>query len=943
MFNKWLLIFALTAVVFNVSCKKNPTVSINTAPTASFTIDPTSGTTATTFNFDATGSTDNEDETSILQVRWDWENDGTWDTDYRTLKTITQKFAEPGTYTIVLEVKDTGELVNTITKTITVSTAVPTALFTVDPTSGTTDTTFNFDASGSTDNEDETSVLQVRWDWENDGTYDTNYATTKTATHQYIAPGSYTVKLEVIDSDDLTNTTTLTVSVSNSAPTALFTTDPTTGTIDTVFDFDASSSTDSEDETSVLEVRWDWENDGTYDTNYSTTKTATHQYSSVGTYIVKLEVKDSGGLTNSAIMTVSVNNDAPTASFTINPTSGTTETTFNFDASSSTDKEDETSALQVRWDWTNDGTYDTNYSTTKVATHQYGTNGTYTVKLDVKDSDGLTNTTTETLIVQQPSTVVTFSDANFEALIRSTLSKPTGDITDLDMATITTLNGGGWLISEISGIEYCTNLLTLALWGNQIVDISDLTGLTNLSWLDLSNNQVVNISALLSNSGIGSGDTVYLTGNPLSSTSESYISDLEARGVTVYYDSGTVVTFSDANFEALIRSTLSKPTGDITDLDMATITTLNGGGWNISDISGIEYCTNLMTLALWGNQIVDISDLTGLTNLSWLDLSNNQVVNISALLSNSGIGSGDTVYLTGNPLSSTSESYISDLEARGVTVYYDGGGATIVTFSDANFEALIRTTLSKPTGDITAAEMATITTLTGNGWNISDISGIEYCTNLVTLNLEDNQLVDLSDLIGLANLNWIGLSNNQIVNINALVQNSGIGSGDTVYLNGNPLSATSISYISDLEARGVTVYHDGGTAIVFYDANFEALIRTTLSKPTGDITIADMETITIIIGDGWNIADISEIVYCTNLVTLNLEGNLLTDLSDLSGLLNLNWLDLSNNLIVDIVALVDNSGIGSGDTVYLNGNPLSPASVGTNIPILEARGVTVYH
>ncbi len=673
MFNKWFLILALTIGIFNVSCKKNPTVSKNTAPIASFTVSPASGTTAKIFNFDASGSSDNEDENLDLQVRWDWENDGEWDTDYRTLKTIIHQFLQSGTYTIVLEVKDAGDLTNTISETITVSTADPTASFTVDPTSGTTATIFNFDASDSSDNEDEASVLQVRWDWENDGTYDTNYSTTKTATHQYTSTGTYIVKLEVKDSDGLTNSTVVSVSVSNAAPTALFTINPNSGTTVTIFNFNASSSTDHEDDISVLQVRWDWENDGTYDTNYSTTKTATHQYTSTGTYIVKLEVKDSDGLTNTAISTVIVSNAAPTASFTVDPTSGTTATIFNFDANSSTDNEDDTSVLQVRWDWDNDGTYDTNYSTTKTATHQYSIPGTYTVMLEVKDSESLTNTTTRAVSVQQQSMVVTFSDANFEARIRTILSKPTGDITDLDMETITALNGGGWNISDISGIEYCSNLITIALWGNQIIDISDLSGLTNIDWLDLSNNQIVNIGALLQNSGIDNGDTVYLTNNPISSTSESYIPDLEARGVTVYYDGGAanIVTFSDANFEARIRTILSKPTGDITDLDMATIITLNGGGWVIADISGIEYCSNLITIALWGNQIIDLGDLSGLTNLDWLDLSNNQIVDIYALTQNSGIAAGDTVYLNNNPLSATSvNTYIPELEARGVTVYH---------------------------------------------------------------------------------------------------------------------------------------------------------------------------------------------------------------------------------------------------------------------------------
>ncbi|MBU0528518.1 leucine-rich repeat domain-containing protein [bacterium] len=1043
MFKKWLLVIALTTIIINISCRRNPTASENTAPTASFSINPTSGTTETTFSFDASSSSDIEDETDVLQVRWDWENDGEWDTDYRTIKSIIHKFSEPGTYIVVLEVKDTEALTNIDVDTVNVITAntVPTASFTVDPTSGTTETTFTFDASGSNDNEDETdvlqvkwdwendgtfdtnysttktathqfnsegtypvklevkdsagltnadtisvivsiantaptasftvsptlgttattftfdasgssdnedatSVLQVRWDWENDGTYDTNYSTTKTATHQYSAVGIYTAKLEVKDSGGLTDTTVVIVTVENTAPTASFTINPTLGTITTTFNFNASGSSDNEDATSVLQVRWDWENDGTYDTNYSTTKTATHQYSAVGIYTAKLEVKDPGGLTNTAVMTVNVENTAPTASFTINPTSGTPTTTFTFDASSSSDNEDATSVLQVRWDWENDGTYDTNYSTTKTATHQYTSTGTYTVKLEVKDSDEWVNSTTKIVSVQESGNVVTIPDANFKALIRVALSKPSGDITELDMGTITSLNGSGWNISDISGIEYCTNLQSLNLEHNQIIDISDLSSLTNLGWLDLNNNQITNIYPLIQNSGIASGDIIYLNDNPLSTTSiNTYIPQLEARGVTIYYDggTGTVITLSDSNFEALIRTTLGKPTGNITDADMETIITLNGSGWNIADISGIEYCTNLQTLNLEHNNVVDLSDLSGLTNLHWIDLDNNQIASILPLVNNSGIASGDIVYLNDNPLNTTSiNTYIPQLEARGVTVY--SNTATVVTFSDSNFEALIRSTLGKPTGNITDSDMETITAIVGSGWIISDISGIEYCTNLQSLNLENNNIVDISDLSGLTNIGWLDLSDNQITNILPLVNNSGIASGDIVYLNDNPLSTTSINtYIPQLEARGVTVNYDGSTVVTIPDANFRAVIRETLGKPTGDITQLDMESIIALDGNSRSISDISGIEYCTNLQTLNLEDNNIVDISDLAGLTDLNFIDLSHNQISDIEPLVNNSGIASGDIIYLTTNPLSTTSTNTYIPQLQTRGVTVYN
>jgi formylglycine-generating enzyme required for sulfatase activity len=92
-------------------------------------------------------------------------------------------------------------------------------------------------------------------------------------------------------------------------------------------------------------------------------------------------------------------NTAPTASFTVTPATGDTLTSFEVDASASSDAQDAVSALQVRWDWENDGTWDTGWSTTKTANHQYQTTGTKTVRLSVKDTGALSDDATGTVTV----------------------------------------------------------------------------------------------------------------------------------------------------------------------------------------------------------------------------------------------------------------------------------------------------------------------------------------------------------------------------------------------------------------------------------------------------------------------------------------------------------------------------------------------------------------
>ena len=59
----------------------------------------------------------------------------------------------------------------------------------------------------------------------------------------------------------------------------------------------ANNSADAEDATDLLEVRWDWENDGKWDTPWSDVKETKHDYAGGGTYTIRLEVRDTGGLT----------------------------------------------------------------------------------------------------------------------------------------------------------------------------------------------------------------------------------------------------------------------------------------------------------------------------------------------------------------------------------------------------------------------------------------------------------------------------------------------------------------------------------------------------------------------------------------------------------------------------------------------------------------------
>jgi len=233
-----------------------------------------------------------------------------------------------------------------------------------------------------------------------------------------------------------------------------------------------------------------------------------------------------------------------------------------------------------------------------------------------------------------------------------------------ELTQLNTLNLAGNRIVDLApfyaeGRVY--SLTSLNLSGNQVTDVAPLCGMTSLQYLFLDNNEVSDLAPLLANTGLGNGDIVNLNGNPLDEVSVAeHIPALENRWVKVMWSpppppapEATLtpvpeveVSFTDAALTALIRETVVRPEGEIYRSDLERLTALTAVGRGITDLGGLEYCVNIRCLNLADNRITDISPL----------------------LSNDGLGSEDSLDLSGNPLSEASRDGIKQLEERGVTV-----------------------------------------------------------------------------------------------------------------------------------------------------------------------------------------------------------------------------------------------------------------------------------
>lgn len=173
-------------------------------------------------------------------------------------------------------------------------------------------------------------------------------------------------------------------------PIAFFTFSPTYPEVGELVTFDASGSYDLDGY--IVSYTWDF-GDG----NITTTSNPiiTHEYTSYGDYSVKLTVADDDGLTDDETATIHVSQH-PVAAFTFFPPDPLVHELVTFDASASTPDGGE--IVAYTWDF-GDG----NITTTNnpIITHAYSTYGTFTVTLNVTDSEGKWDTASKQITVEK--------------------------------------------------------------------------------------------------------------------------------------------------------------------------------------------------------------------------------------------------------------------------------------------------------------------------------------------------------------------------------------------------------------------------------------------------------------------------------------------------------------------------------------------------------------
>jgi len=296
-----------------------------------------------------------------------------------------------------------------------------------------------------------------------------------------------------------------------------------------------------------------------------------------------------------------------------------------------------------------------------------------------------------------------------------------------------------------------------------------------------------------------------------------------------------------------------------------------------------------------------------------------------------------------------------------------------VVFTNPVFERMVRSQMGILEGNITVAEAEAVSELNlkqkddvQESEKIRDLSDLKYFINLTKLDIYNNAIEDISILSDLTKLEILEAPKNNISDISALSglnklkhavfwQNQICDLGPVSSLTNLEVLSITDNRVSDisplsnltklhcLELRGNYIIDfrpiagilpnikesDGFEVIMpdhiifFTDPVLEERVRQAMSKPNGDITIADALQVTELdIYNEWqekipyeiqihdisslkyfqnlfklavgnhSISDISVVNYMPNLGILQLDGNPFNDLSPVSGLHNLKILDL---------------------------------------------------
>ncbi|MBU0727698.1 PKD domain-containing protein [Patescibacteria group bacterium] len=344
----------------------------------------TSGPIPLQIRFDASDSSSIKGK--IISYEWDF-GDGS---DLQGGKSVSHIYNNPGTYLVILTVEEDSGKTADSTLTIEASSvsSVPEAVITTDPKydigtnilNGVLPFAVEFNASDSTDEDND--IVDYQWDLDGDDTVDQEG---KKINYTFTEAGTYEVTLTVVDTEDQSNSSSITVEVEEPGVKAVISANPEEGTAPLTVDFNGSAS--STFIGSIVSYEWDF-GDGSPAT--ITGASVSHKYNAVGTYTINLKVLTNKSESAETTHTIYVREIPLKACFTPSRSNGSAPLAVTFDPICSTG-----AVSTYSWDF-GDG----EDSDSRKPTHTFEFPGNYTVILEVADDKSNVSTYTDVIVAE---------------------------------------------------------------------------------------------------------------------------------------------------------------------------------------------------------------------------------------------------------------------------------------------------------------------------------------------------------------------------------------------------------------------------------------------------------------------------------------------------------------------------------------------------------------
>jgi internalin A len=432
-----------------------------------------------------------------------------------------------------------------------------------------------------------------------------------------------------------------------------------------------------------------------------------------------------------------------------------------------------------------------------------------------------------------------------------------------------------------------------------------------------------------------------------------------------------VVPFPDPNLKNAMKEEIELitdkilPDNEIYDQDLVPVTHLEAPTRGIYSLVGLESALSLNSISLYGNIITNIGPLASLLKLNSLNLDGNRVSDLHSLQELTWL----KFLFLGNNLIGNDISVLQNLtNLTELTLWYN-------QVEDISVVARFKKLEYLNVDGNQVADLNPISNLTtlrrlylGNNRFGNDITALQNLTNLTELTLWNNQVEDISVVARFRYLNFLNLDGNQVADLNPI---SNLTTLRRLYLGnnrfGNDITALqNLTNLTELTLWGNEI-EDISIVVRFKKLEYLNVDGTRLADVS---PISNLTTLkTLYAGNNLLGNRISAFQNLTNLIELTLYGNELDDISPISelsalkklylsnnyisggisalnNLTNLTALNLSNNQISDLSALIQNAeqgGLGPGDEIWLEGNPLTQYARTNQVPRLrDLYGVIVH-